>query len=253
MKPVHHLMQTAQLRHLAARAEDRLPRDDLQDVTEGVAGAALIAFHLLTPFLREQRSHWGIDEQIAASSFPGDELVAQPRWSWTHGIEIAAPARKVWPWIAQIGCERGGFYSYQWLENLIGCNVHNAEVVHPEWELSVGSELHLHPKQPALRVSMLERGRFFVVTAPTDPEARKNGKPWVSLSWGFYLEPIDAQSCRLISRYRAACSDDIASRLSFGPTLLEPIGFAMDRRMLLGIKQRCEEGSGAPAEVATAP
>lgn len=250
MKPVHHLMQTAQLRHLAARAEERLPRDDAQDVLDGVGGAAMIAFHLLTPFLRGQRSSWGVDETIAHSTFPGDELVPQPMWSWTHGIEIAAPARKVWPWIAQIGCDRGGFYSYQWLENLAGCKLRNAETVHPEWELAQGSELRIHPKQPPLVVSTVERGRYFVAHAPESSAARTEGEPWVAVSWGFYLEPINSHHCRLISRYRAASSRDLATRLSFGPMLLEPIGFAMDRRMLFGIKQRSEQAATSLSEAA---
>jgi hypothetical protein len=62
----------------------------------------------------------------------------------------------------------------------------------------------------------------------------------VEVTWLFLLEPLDAERCRFISRYRCATSDDLATRLQYGPTLVEPIGFAMDRRMLLGIKQRAE-------------
>jgi hypothetical protein len=55
--------------------------------------------------------------------------ILEPRWSWTHGIDIAVSAGNVWPWVAQLGANRGGFYSYQWLENLAGCSLHNAEAI----------------------------------------------------------------------------------------------------------------------------
>ncbi len=243
MKPLHHLMEAAQLRHLAARVERRLPRDDARDVVEGVGGAAIMVAALLTPFLREARSHWGIGAEIAARTLPGDALVAAPRWSWTHGIEIDATAAEVWPWLAQLGQDRAGFYSYQWLENVAGCDVHNAEAIHAEWSLSEGDPFLLHPKMPPLRVAAVERGHFFVVHAAADDAARAAGKPWAEASWLFLVESVGEGRARLISRYRCASSDDLTSRIGFGPTLFEPIGFAMDRRMLLGVKARAEARS----------
>jgi hypothetical protein len=142
--------------------------------------------------------------------------------------------------IAQLGADRGGFYSYQWLENLAGCKLSNADAAHPEWELHQGDALVLHPKAPSLRVAQLERGSYFVAHAPLDQAALAAGKPWAEASWLLALEPLSAERCRLISRYRLACSADLATRLALGPTFVEPISFAMDRRMLLGIKQRSE-------------
>lgn len=240
MKPVHHLMQVAQLRHLAARIEGRLPHDDARDIAEGVGGAAVMIAALFTPFMRDARSHWGVDAQTAARVLPGDDLVASPRWSWTHGIEIDAAPAEVWPWIAQLGADRGGFYSYQWLENVAGCDLKNAETIHPEWAVSEGDSLLLHPKMPPLRIVALEQGRFFVVHAPADAGARTAGKSWAEASWLFFVEPLEGGTSRLISRYRCMTSDDLATRLGFGPALIEPIGFAMDRRMLLGVKARVE-------------
>ncbi len=240
IRPVHHLMQTAQLRHLAARAEGRLPRDTGRDVLEGIGGAGIIAAALLTPFLRAPREHWGLDARDAARPYPGDDLVPEPRWGWTHAIEIAASAASVWPWVAQIGADRGGFYSYQWLENVAGCELRSAERIHPEWELHQGDALRLHPEMPPLQIVSLDRGHFFVAHAAPGAEARTAGKSWMCVSWLFIIEPLGEQRSRIISRYRVAMSDDLATRLSFGPTFVEPIGFAMDRRMLRGIKARCE-------------
>jgi hypothetical protein len=240
IRPVHHVMQAAQLRHLAARIEHRLSHDDARDVAAGIGGAAVMVAAFLTPFMRSARNHWGLDAAAAARQLPGDELVPAPRWSWTHGIEIDAPPASVWPWIAQLGADRGGFYSYQWLENIAGCDLQNAESIHSEWAISEGDALVLHPKMPPLAVVALERGRFFVVHAPADAAARAAGKSWAEASWLFLVEPIGEGRCRLLSRYRCATSDDLATRLAYGPTVLEPIGFAMDRRMLLGVKARVE-------------
>jgi hypothetical protein len=240
IRPVHHLMQSAQLRNLAARAEGRLPRDGWNDVMQGVGGAAIMTAAFLTPFLRGARSHWGLDGETAAKTCPGDEVIAKPRWTWTHGVEVKAPAREVWPWLAQIGADRGGFYSYQWLENIAGCDLRNADVVHPEWEVRNGDQLILHPKMPPLPVLEVARGHHFLAHAPLDERARAQGKPWVEATWLFLVEPLDARRCRVISRYRMNGSDDVATRVQFGPTFIEPVGFAMDRRMLIGIKERAE-------------
>jgi len=240
IRPVHRFMQREMLWHLAARVESRLPQNDYRDVVEGIGGAALILAALLTPFLRRSRNHWGVEPSAAAESRPGDELVREPLWSWTHGIEVQATPELVWQWVAQIGADHAGFYSYQWLENLVNCGVRNADAVHPEWELKLGDPLLLHPKAPPLRIAQLERNRYLVAHAPVDDTARAAGKPWATTSWLFQIETLAPGSCRLITRFRVACSADIATRLSLGPTLLEPIGFAMDRRMLLGIKTRAE-------------
>jgi hypothetical protein len=240
IRRVHVLMQAVQLRNLAARAEGRTAPDGWRDVFEGLFGVWRIAFTLLTPFLRNRREHGELDSVTAARSLPGDELIGKPRWHWTHGIEIDAPAEVVWPWVAQIGADRGGFYSYQWLENLAGCRVRNAETIHPEWEVKTDHGLVLHPATPPLRIVLLERGRHLVAHAPADPSARANGKPWVEASWLFLVEPLGPTRCRFVSRYRVASSNDLITRLSFGPTFVEAIGFAMDRRMLLGVKQRAE-------------
>jgi hypothetical protein len=125
---------------------------------------------------------------------------------------------------------------------LAGCRIQNAERVHPEWAIEEGQALQLHPapNAPRLLVTALDPGRHFVAHAPPDAAARESGRAWVAASWLFLIEPLGPDRCRFISRYRGACSKDVATRLAFGPTLLEPVGFAMDRRMLLGVKERAE-------------
>ncbi len=212
-------------------------------VADGLRGAALIAANLATPFLRGLRSHWGLDGSQAARSLPGDELVPDPAWSYTHGVEIEAPAAAVWPWVAQVGADRAGFYSYEWLENLLGCRLENADRVNEDWQMKPNDQLLLHPDAPPLRVERFESGHHFVAFAPGDERARAKGEPWCSVSWLFLVEPLGPQRCRFISRYRANYSHHFAVRLGFGPTLIEPVSFVMDRRMLLGVKERAEGGA----------
>ena len=221
--------------------------DTPRDIASGLAGVGGMAFDLLTPFLRSYRSHWGLAAEEAKASFVGDYHVARPSWLWTHAIEVRAPAERVWPWIAQIGQGKAGFYSYQWLENLLSCQIQNADRIHPEWLVSgLGEELRIHPKAPPLIVSDFQAGRLFVVTSSDAPQggtAARDGDPTIQrlqASWLFSVEPLRGGRSRVVSRYRVAHGLDWRSRLQFGSFLLEPIGFTMDRRMLIGIKERAE-------------
>jgi hypothetical protein len=235
--------------------------DGWHDVAQGFAGVAVMVAALLTPLSRGRRGCWGAGAQIAARRYPGDDLVPQPRWGWTHAVQVQAPAADVWPWVAQIGADRGGFYSYQWLENIIGCQVRNATAVHPEWAAREGGELRLHPKAPPLRIVSVQPGRALVAYLPPAPGVREPrqagsshpGGParsrdrWMTVSWLFLVEPSGPACCRVISRYRCDTSGDLLSQLRFGPAIVEPVSFAMDRRMLAGIKQRAERARESAA------
>jgi hypothetical protein len=243
IKYVHHFMEKAQLRHLAARAEGRLSANQPRDVLAGAGGAAIMAAGLLTPFLRRARSHWGSMKRCCAG-IPGDELVENPRWvgrmaprSMRRQRGSGRGWRKSEP-IAAVS------HSYQWLENLAGCDLRNAETIHPEWAIQKGGTLALHPDMPPLRVDMVEQGKWFVAHKPVEEAARAAGQSPPTVSWLFFVEPLGPRRCRLISRFRCAYPDDILSQLQLGPILIEPIGFAMDRRMLKGIKERAESAAG---------
>ncbi len=240
IQPMHHIMERAQLEGIKRRVEHRMPREGWRDVAEGIVGAAGIVLDLLTPFLRPVRTHWGLDEATAEREYPGDDLVSDPRWGWTHGVEIDALPEEVWPWVVQIGADRGGFYSYQWLENLVGCDVKNAETIHPEMAHELGSQLLLHPDMPGLDVVRFEPGHYFVAHGAPRPQDIDEGRPWASFSWGFYVEKLPDGRSLFISRVRFKSSDDLATRISFGPYFTESVGFVMDRRMLLGVKDRVE-------------
>lgn len=230
-----------ELRFLAEHLDGGLPVATTGDVAEGFAGAAIMTLALMTPFLRRPREHWGLRARDARRMYPGDDLVPAPRWLWTHAVGIDAPASAVWPWVAQVGADRGGFYSYQALENLAGCEIQNAETIHADWELVEGDALLLHPGTPPLHVVSVDRGRHVLAYGAPDDAARANGAPWATVSWLFLIEPLGACRCRFISRFRSDCSSDLVTWLTFGPWIAEPVGFAMDRRMLLGVKALSEQ------------
>jgi len=194
----------------------------------------MIAGHLIAVWRRDARMRWGATDEEALGQLPGDELVPNSNWTTTRAISIDAPCDRVWPWIAQLGQERAGFYSFERLENLVGCRVHNVDRIVPDWQHpSVGQRVHLHPKAPPLEVAVLEPGRTMVLRgAPAEKDA-----PEIDSVWGFHLRPVGARACRLVERNRTRHGRSLVQRLSFGTALVEPIGFVMSREMLRSIKE----------------
>jgi len=235
----HPRIRRQMLRRLAI--ELGRARDSWRDVGAGIVGALGMLLDLATPFLRGVRNHWGLDLERAGYDYPGDEHVPAPKWQWTHGIEIDAPAQTVWQWVSQIGAGRAGFYSYQWLENLVGCDVRNAGCVHPEWRMRVGDELRLHPKLAPMHVVSVEEGRWLIAHGGDGDDPDRLGVTWL-----FLVEPLSPTRSRFISRFRMgyAATSQRARRM-YGPYLTEAVGFVMDRRMLLGVKERAERGGAA--------
>ena len=217
-----------------------------KNFVEGIGGAFIIAFSLVTPFLRAWRTEWGTIGAERQQKLLGDERIPQPRWQYTNAITIEAPVSEVWPWLVQMGQGRGGLYSYDGLENLVGCDIHSADRILPEFQkLEVGDEVRLYPGGPGYPVVMVEAGSAILLHADTRtgsspvPVSIKDEEYYTS-SWGFYLQRIDDKMTRLLSRFRTDYSPSLKSRLFFGTCLVEPISTAMQRKMLRGIKQRAE-------------
>ncbi len=162
-------------------------------------------------------------------SLPGDELVPAAKLNTTHAISIDAVASEVWPWLVQMGQGRGGLYSYTWLENLIGCQMRNANRIHPEWQsLSVGDKVSLHPKAPPLSVAALCDNQHLVLQSAA-------GFPW---SWAFVLSDAGDGHCRLLVRTRVGWSNP-ALGLFLWP-VMGPGHYVMERKMMHGIRVRAE-------------
>lgn len=224
-----------------------MSQTSVQKVLDGSVGAAGMLLAFFTPFLRAQRDHWGLSPELAERALPGDELAGPHAYTWTHGLEIDAPAKVVWPWVVQVGQEQAGFYSYEFLENLMGCGIHNADAIHSEWqERKLGDVLKLHPQMP-MDVVQVQPGHFFVAASAIAPPAGASDAPSqpVRVSWLFLVEAIDALRCRFISRFRLDVPADAPA--GFGPWLMEPVGFVMDRRMLLGVRERAQRQTHSPS------
>jgi hypothetical protein len=209
---------------------------DLRLVAVGGAVAAGIAV------VRARYLRWGATDVELKAVLPGDELVPDADLTATRAITVRAAADVVWPWIAQLGQGRGGFYSYDFLENLMGCDIHTAARVVPEWQsIDVGDTIYLHP-EVGLIVAVVDPGRALVLRGGV-PIGRT--PPPYDFTWTFVVRDQADGTTRLVVRERYGYSRRWAC-LAVEPA--ELISFAMSQRMLRGIKQRAERAvRGAPA------
>lgn len=218
-------------------------------IAGAAAGAALATAYVQV--VRPWTQRWGADGAEVRWTLPGDELVVNPKLSATHAVTIQAPCTEVWSWLVQIGQGRGGFYSYDWIENAMGLDMHNADRILPEFQnLQVGDKVPLSPDGFGVPVAILDPGNALVLFGDTrlDPSAiptMKSGD-YFACSWGWYLEDFGPNATRLIERWRADWNDTIAQNL-FMRVFLEPGAFLMERKMLLGIKERAERHYRAKA------
>jgi hypothetical protein len=198
--------------------------------------------------IRPQHLRWGAEPAEVQAFWPGDDLVPRPQIKATHAVTIQAPPDKVWPWLVQIGQGRGGFYSYEFVENAMGLGIENADRILPEWQnLQVGDAVPLAPDGAMdVPVVILEPQRALVLHADSrlpNPSG-KAGPPlppgqFLAVSWGFFLAGQAGGATRLVERFRLDYSPTAANALIY-KLFLEPGAFVMERKMLLGIQQRAE-------------
>jgi len=185
-------------------------------------GACGVAYFAL---LREPVLTWGASEAEATATLPGDDLLTDADGESTRAITIEAPPSAIWPWIAQMGpSPRGGVYTYDWIENLLGLDIHTVDHVMPEYQQpEAGEEIGLGSN--TMRIELVDPERTFAF--------RSGDGNWL---WSFNLIP-DGDSTRLISRNRFRLPT-LGAKLSLLP--MEPGSLVMERKMLLGIKSRAE-------------
>jgi hypothetical protein len=216
-------------------AEDKLVSKLIGAAFAGAAGIAGYTF-----LMRPRHLKWGATDAEAREPLPGDDLLPNPEQEATHAITINAPVSDVWPWLVQIGQNKGGFYSYSWLENLAGCNIHNANRIVPEWQsLRVGDVVWLHPKAPPLPVIVVEPNREIVFGAIEEIAEGNGSTSLVGGTWGLYLKEVNLTTTRLLVRARWTRDRGVKSWFS-NYAVLEPAHFIMERKMMLNIKQRVE-------------
>jgi hypothetical protein len=206
-------------------------------------GGLLLAY---VGLLRPRMARWQASPDEVTGAQPGDELLPNPLMQTTHAVTIEAPAETAWKWIVQVGYERGGFYSYDWLERAAGlAGLRSATQIDPDLQkVRLGDTIKISPVTP-MTVEVLQPGRALVlhmVMSPftAEPLSRRNPpEPWMDWSWAFLVRPVGSQRCRLISRVRAVYAPYIAL-WPLVALALEPAAFVMDRKMLLTVKELSE-------------
>jgi hypothetical protein len=204
---------------------------------------ALSAFLLAAAYRATHR--WGATLAEQRATLPGDELVADPAIVSTRAVTIDASAEDVWSWLVQLGQDRGGMYSYDALENVLGLHIHSTREIRNEWQdLAVGDRIVLVPAGWAgmkagyvLPVAIVDAPHTLVLRQ-SPPE-----HPWDAV-WSFHIEALPDGRSRLLSRGRSrrhtgtrGVADVVLD------ALMDPVTWFMTRKMLLGIKERAEAAS----------
>lgn len=218
----------------------------LRGTFAGLIAAGSIAAYLFA--VRPWHLRWGATDEELTEALPGDDVKPDAGVQVTHAVTIDAPPETVWQWLVQIGQDRGGFYSYDWIENLFGLQVYNTAEIKPEWqELKAGDFVRSAHKgwlggrfdeTAGWYVVRIEKNRTLVLR----DEIEKG-------SWTFVLKPVGESRTRLVVRVRGDEAQSFPKKLlHYG--FLEPAHFIMERKMLLTLKKLAEEQEAPEAEKA---
>lgn len=196
-----------------------------------LAVLVVVATMALIPWM----DRWGATDDEIAASLTGDELVPSARISYTRAISINASPEDIYPWVVQLGAEKGGMYSYEWFEtNLLQCELINADRIHPEWQnLKVGDPMKMCPGTsgpPPYEIAIIEPNSSIIM-------GHKENGAWVEV-WQFHFIPKEDGTTRLVIRSRSAAE-------GWFWDIIRPGEFIMMRGMMFGIKERAEALSKA--------
>ena len=195
-------------------------------ILAGLGILAVLVIAALIPWM----DRWGATNDEINATFPGDELVPLPRYTYNRVVTVHAMPEEIYPWLVQMGAERGGMYTYSWFEtNVLRCELINADRIHEEWQgLKKGDRVKMCPGDwgpPAYEVALLEPDRAVVL-------GHQENSQWSDV-WQFILVPQADGTTRLIARGRDTKTGTLWD-------VIRPGQFVMERGMLLGIKERAE-------------
>lgn len=201
-------------------------REMFAEVAEVVTAVPLL---VTAPLYRRWHLRWGATPAEAGAAMPGDDLVPVSHFTATRAVTIKARPGDVWPWLAQVGYGRAGFYSYDLLDNL---GRPSAVAIMPQWQRAdvgdLAAPMASHPTPgTSFRVADAEPGARLVWAKPDS-------------TWAWTLTPAGPGRTRLVTRLRQRYQPTPAGLLTI--MLAEFGDFAMMRKMLLGIKSRAETG-----------
>lgn len=195
-------------------------------------GAVIVVLVISFSALLAAIPTWGATAEEAAGTYPGDETAPNPLLTWTHGATIEAAPEQVWPWIAQLGDVRGGYYSYTFIENLVaGANLyHNAATILPEFQNPQPGDGMI---TGALRVAEVKTGQYLLAESEI---------PDMVWTWIWSIEPAAENQTRLVvhTRIQPPEMGGVSSIVGF---VINAGGFIMEQNMIQGLKLRAEGGS----------
>ena len=192
---------------------------------------------------------WGATPEEVAGPMPGDEIVGEARYRTTHAVTVEAPAAQLWRWLVQIGQGRGGMYSYDWLENLLGLHMHSARTIDPALQhLEVGDTIRMVPEGTTPDLTFTVRQvdpPHLLVLGPggSREETMAAGLPYPA--WTFWLRPLEEARTRLVVRFQSDFTPTVPGWL-MNKYALAPVHFWMERKMLLTLQQRAERPRARP-------
>ncbi|WP_193508852.1 SRPBCC family protein [Cryobacterium sp. BB736] len=219
-----------------------------------VVAVPVIAAAWYARFFRPKQLRWGSDDSEVFADLPGDDFVQHPKMHSTRAVTIHATPDEVWPWLVQMGYGRAGFYSFDQSEKAAhDADPERSRRILPEFQqLSVGDVIPWGEKNEGIPVRMLEAGSVLSLGGTMDASTGKfvgataaRPEDPVDVSWTFVLKPVGETSTRLITRTRVAYSSPMIGAAVRG--FVEPGQYLMERKLLLGIKERAEAKSRAGA------
>ena len=186
------------------------------------------------PLVRSRHLRWGATRAEVQSAMPGDDIVPQASFSATRAITIDAPPDAVWPWLAQLGFGRAGFYSYDLFDNAARPS---AERILPECQdIKVGDWVPMAAKvneTTAFKIAGLEKHEWMLWTKPNS-------------TWAWKLVPLGRGSTRLLTRLKQYNDWHASASMAALTVVLFEFGdFPMMRKLLLGVKARAEGQAGS--------
>jgi hypothetical protein len=192
--------------------------------------AALAGVLVYARFLRPRVLNWNATADEIARRMPGDDVLPEATLQTTRAITVNAPPWAIWPWLLQMGPRpRGGIYTYDWIERLLGIDIENADRILPEFQhLEPGEMMGMNESGAGIQVIAVESERSIVLQ-------------WMPArsTWTFALYPSGHGTTRLISRNRLRPANVLAWAGMAG--FMELGSLVMERKMLLGIKERAEK------------
>jgi hypothetical protein len=194
--------------------------------------------------VRPRLLRWGATDEELRAAYPGADLVPGGRRGATMAVTIEAPPSRVWPWLAQMGCDRAGWYSWDRLDN---GGVASAQEIHPEWQnITAGQRLASSPSGHAwFEVAAVDPERFLALRASLDLRGRpfdtadQRPKFFTDSLWAFRLEKLPQDQTRLVvSGYASSRPRPLTAVGDF--VFWEPAHWIMQTRQFANLKRRAE-------------